>query len=318
MDHADPPALARLAREQCEVARRDQLAAAGVPEGRIRHQLDVRRWQAVGPVVVVLHNGPLTPDQHLWVVVLAARTGDTPAGLAGRSALAKDGLERWPAPQPEIVVPRGARPALPADWPVTVHESRRFTAGDLHPTARPHRTRVERSAVDAAAWSTTARAACGLVLAACQQRLTKPDRVLTVLEDQGKIRYRHLLGAVLNDASGGAQALTEVRLGTVLRRAGLPQPGRQVVRLDGEGRRRYVDAQVTAPSGRSILIEVDGAVHMLAEQVWLDDERLNELVIVGERVLRFPSVALYVAPDRVVDQVARAIGLEGRPGRSAA
>ena len=37
-------------------------------------------------------------------------------------------------------------------------------------------------------------------------------------------------------------------------------------------------------------------------------DRQNELVIAGERLLRFPSVAFYLDPARVADQIHRALG----------
>jgi hypothetical protein len=115
---------------------------------------------------------------------------------------------------------------------------------------------------------------------------------------------------VLHDIGGGAQALTEVDLGRLCARFGLTLEERQVVRVDGAGRRRYIDARVRAPGGRSVLVEVDGALHLLASTYWDDMQRLNEIVISGERVLRFPSSALYLDELTVGNQLRRACGLD--------
>lgn len=296
---------------QAGVARRRDWYAAGLSQQFVALQLGQGRWQQLGPVVVA-HNGPLTEEQVLWVAVESARTAGVPVALAGRTAAARGGLKGWPGSRPEIVVPKGARPAVPPELQVRIHESRRFTQADVTGTPGLPAVSVHRALTDAATWTRPLRGACGLLLAGVQQRLTTAERLLTELDKAGRVRHGRLLRLTVSDAAGGSQALTEVDLGRVLARAGLPRPDRQVVRVV-DGRRRYVDARVTGPDGRSILIEVDGALHLLPLQAWGDAERLNELVILGDRVLRFPSVALHLAPDLVASQVARALGLTVRP-----
>jgi very-short-patch-repair endonuclease len=89
----------------------------------------------------------------------------------------------------------------------------------------------------------------------------------------------------------------------------LPIPIRQQIRLDSAGRRRYLDATLKGPDGREVGVEIDGAVHMVATQWWQDVERDNELRLSGDLVLHFPSVALYLYPERVADQLLRALGM---------
>lgn len=295
-----------LAGSQAGVVHRAQLRTAGLTRSALDAQLESGRWRSVGPLLAVTHNGPLTPEQQEWVAVLSAAG---PVALAGRTAAAKDGLTGWSTPGIEIVVPRGARPSLPDDVPVIVHESRRFTENDIHPVRRPPRTRLPRSVVDGAVWSADPRSACGLLCAAVQQRLVTSMQLRAELIAAGNVRHRNLLRATLADIDGGAQALSEIDVVRIIHRHHLPvRVERQVVRVH-QGRRRYLDVTLTAKSGRRIHLEIDGALHLLARSYWDDMLRGNELVIAGDRVLRFPTIALRLDECVVVDQIARALNL---------
>nr|UXE44623.1 hypothetical protein Hi04_10k_c2835_00028 [uncultured bacterium] len=194
-----------------------------------------------------------------------------------------------------------------------VHESRRFEATDIHPVREPRRVGVARAAIDAAAWTKQPRSACGLLAAVVQQGKAPARLLSSELGRAGAIRHRRLMQAVLNDIEGGAQALTEVDLARVCQRYGLFVPERQLVRVDSQGRRRYLDARVSAPNGRSVLVEVDGALHLVASTYWQDMLRLNEILIGGEPVLRFPSIALPLDASTVGNQLRRACALEPLP-----
>jgi hypothetical protein len=267
-------------------------------------QLAAGRWQAPTSTVYVLHNGPLTQVQRWWVATLAV------GPLAGRTALTAWGVTGWASNDVEVLVRRGATPELPHGLALKVHESRRFRPEDAHPVREPRRVPVERAAVDAAAWTKDPRQACGLLASVVQQRKSVAPRLLMELTRAGRVRHVRLMRTVLHDIGGGAQALTEVDLGRLCARFGLTLEERQVVRVDGTGKRRYVDARVSAPGGRSVLVEVDGALHLLASTYWDDMQRLNEIVISGERVLRFPSSALYLDELTVGNQLRRACGLD--------
>ena len=287
------------------VATRVQLVREGLTVGRLRARLDAQRWQLLGRSVVVAHNGPLTVRQQRWAAILGSPPG---SALAGRTALAEAGLAGWGQAEVEVVVRKGSRvPTLPG-VPRRVHETRRLAADDLHPSRRPPSVRVERAAVDGAIWSPSPRTACGLLAAVVQQRLTSADRLKAELARAGPVRHARLLRAVLDDIAGGAQALSEVDFMRFCRRYGLPAPVRQVVRLDGAGRRRYVDAELRL-GGRRVLVEIDGAMHLVATTYWADMLRLNDIALGGERVLRFPSVALRLDGDVVAAQLRRALGL---------
>jgi hypothetical protein len=52
---------------------------------------------------------------------------------------------------------------------------------------------------------------------------------------------------------------------------------------------------------------VDGAVHLLETTYWDDMSRANELLIAGQPLLRFPTVALRLDEARAAGQIRRAL-----------
>ena len=315
-DDASRSALVDLAERQLAVVRRSQLEECGLTNGQIDRMLTSGRWRSDAEgLVVVLHNGPLTPIQQETLAVLA---GGRLCGLAARTAAARVGLRGWPAHKIEVVVPRGTSypKLLLAD--VKVHESRRFTADDLHPSAWPPTVRIERALVDGAAWSNRPRTACGLLAAGVQQRLTVPGRLLETLEEAGQIRFKRVLRAALLDIEGGAQAVSEMDFTRFCRRNGLPAPRRQVVRRDGSGRRRYLDATLVGPTGRVVRVEVDGALHLVVQTYWDDMYRDNEVSIAKETQLRLPSFVIHADDRQALDQLRRALDLSGPQAQDAA
>lgn len=303
-DLATSEPVADLLQGQVGVARIDQLMSAGINRDAIKRLLAWGRWQLIGSTVVANHNGPLTPEQQQFAAVLGA---GSQAALCGRSAAASQGLTGWDDGLIHVLVERGTTPPA-SPLPVKIHESRRYTPTvDRRPARTPPMVTFDRSVIDAAAWTSRPRSACGLVIAAVQQRLTKPDRLLAQLDKVGRVRHCRLLRTVLRDVAGGAQALSEVDFGRLCHRYGLPPPIRQSVRKDGQGRRRYVDVEMQSRSGKAWLIEIDGAVHLIVGNYWTDMARANELVIGGESLLRFPTVMLYLDEAAVAGQLRRAL-----------
>jgi hypothetical protein len=297
---AVPASLAGLAARQAGVVTRRQLAAAGIGKEQIRAAVAARRWQLVGRYVVVLHNAELTELQRQWVAVLVP---EQLVALAGLTAAAVAGLRGFDDPSVHIVVAGSCGARLP-QW-VRVHNSRRFTAADIRPGPHLPRTTTDRALVDAAAWSASPRRACAILCAGVQQRLTRGHSLAAELERAGAVRHCRILRAVLGDIGGGGHTLSELDLAPLARRAGLPPPRRQVLRREAGGRVRYVDAEFDLPDGTSLMVEVDGAVHLKPVQWWNDLSRQNELVIGGGQILRFDSVTMRLNPRAVIDQLAR-------------
>src|SRR3954454_23849614 len=100
-----------------------------------------------------------------------------------------------------------------------------------------------------------------------------------------------LMQRVLTDIGGGAQAMCELEFLKFCRRHGFPEPTLQV-RVDRQGRRRYLDAEFRRPGRQPVRVEIDGGVHLTLTQRWLDTRNDNDAAIDGDLVLRFPSVAI--------------------------
>ncbi len=264
---------------------------------------DAGRWRGHGPNAVVLHNGPLTRRQFCWVALINAGDG---SALCAATALEMDGLQGWARTPVEVIVVKST--LVPTMRGVRVHESRRFIPErDVHPLRLPPRTRPARSAVDAAVWSRNSRTAVGWLAAVVQQRLARPEELATELQRAGRVRHRRLLEHAIADISSGAQALSEIDFARLCRRHHLPEPVRQAIRIEPSGRRRYLDAEWALRDGRRVVAEVDGAIHLLPRAYWDDMERGNELVLDGRIVLRFAAYAVRAQPDRVADQLRRAL-----------
>lgn len=295
-----PPALDDIALRQAGVVSRTQLRAAGVDRWHVRNQIQARRWHLIGRRVVVLHRGELSARQRQWVAVLNAGPR---AALAQRTALAAGGLAGWQSDAVHVVVPKGTRvPPLPG---VAVHQVRELV--DIDWRKSPPRVRLERAAMDTASAACEPRIGCALLAAVVQQRLTTAARLRKALIAAPRVRHRRLMLAVLDDIEGGAHALSEIDFIALCRRAGLSAPTQQAVRTDRYGKRRYLDATWELPDGRTVSVEIDGALHLLAATYWDDMDRQNELVLSGETVLRYPSVVLRTSERRVVEQLRRAL-----------
>ncbi|WP_299037824.1 hypothetical protein [uncultured Pseudokineococcus sp.] len=290
-----PEEVARLARAQAGCVARAQLRAHGLGPDVVRRRVGAGLWRALGPHVVVLHAGPLDVGARRAAAVLHAGPS---AALGAWTALAVHGLGGWERADAHLVLPPG-RSRGPLEGAVH-HVSRRCRAEDVvvRDGLRVHR--VERAAVDAAAWSPSGRAAGGLLAAVVQQRLSTPARLRTALDAAGGLRGVAELRAVLDDLDGGSQAMSEVDLVRLCRRNGLPVPVRQGVRHDAAGRRRYLDAEWELADGRRVLLEVDGVGHLDPAR-WYDDLlRAAEVSRPGEVVLRLPARALRTDGARVV------------------
>jgi len=276
--------------------------------GLVRHQLASHRWRRAHRGVLVLHNGPLTDEQRAWAALLACPPG---AALAGIDALRADGLTGLPAPGelPAVTVPAGSRP--PPAGIVRAHWSEQLGPDDVHPLRAPRRTRPARSAIDEASWAEHERRARVLVLAAVQQRLTRPMGLYTTLARRGNVRRRALILESIRDAHGGIQSLPEHDFETVRRRSRLPEPSRQsrLRRRDGH---YYLDVEWRRYGAAC---EIHGIPHSWVPQWDADLARANEVALAGPRLLVFSSYAVRRQQARVADQLVRLLRRGGWPGR---
>jgi very-short-patch-repair endonuclease len=143
-----------------------------------------------------------------------------------------------------------------------------------------------------------------IVAAACQQRLVRPEEILSVLAVLPRVRRRRLLRSTLGDIAGGAAALSELDLLALCRRFRLPMPETQKCRRDADGRLRYLDAYWRE---WQVLVEVDGGHHMSAAEWSADMIRQNEIWIARDRILGFPAWLLRTDPEEVAKQLRAAL-----------
>lgn len=293
-------------------------AALGVlAPSRHRHVPDLRRrlrsglWVRYGQVVVC-HNGPLTPEQAVWVAVLRSPRGVV---LSGLTAAVRRGLRCVPPQRPELLVPAdGPLPHLPD---VQVARTRLLTADDVHPTAQPPQLRLPRALVDRASRVERPDDVRALLCAGVQQRLLRAEHLREVVARLGPVRHRALLLRTIVDIEAGAHSVREVQFLRAVRRGRLPLPDLQVVRVRPGGR-HYLDAYWRRYALRA---EVDGLGHLLVASWAADLDRENELQLSGpaECSLRIPGFWLDERPQHVLDQLRRGLLRGGwSPSESAA
>lgn len=299
----DAGELAWLLFEQDDVISRQQ-AVRVMSEARLRRMVNSGNWTRPHRAIYLAHNGPLTPDQRIWVGVLAAGRGRR-APLAGLSALKSYGMRGTHATI-DVLVPAHMRDVDPPPH-VRIHRTMRLPAVDYR-RGLPPRTAPPRSVVDAAQWAPTDDNARAIIAAAFQQRLVTLGEMEAVLRRMPRLRRRPLIVETVRDAGGGSQSGAELDFLHLCRRGGLPEPSRQTVRLDTGGRRRYRDAYFEE---WRVHVEIDGSQHIRPAEWWADMERQNAMWIAGDRVLRFPAWALRHTPDRVIAQVRAALTAAG-------
>ena len=308
--HLRIAAAEALAADQCGVVSRTQLHALGVTRWQIRVQVEGRRWQRTGRQTVAIHAGPLDDFARRWIAVLETAPS---AALAGVSALQEAGLTGIDSDVVHVIVPKSSRPRLPPG--VRVHESRRFREEDVL-TNGLRRVRLPVAVVQAGLWAASDRQAALFVVASVQQRLVRVADVAEALEAVRRHRRRRFLQRLLADIADGAQSLGELDLTAALRRRGLPQPSRQVVRNLPTGR-VYLDVEWEQYALR---LEIDGVQHEQAQGRLDDAVRDLELAADGSAPVRIPLLALRLDQDAVLDRlgaVLRARGWAGSARRAA-
>ncbi|HEX7186638.1 MAG TPA: hypothetical protein VF423_00300 [Actinomycetes bacterium] len=291
-----PDALRTTAGGQSDVLSRAQLLRLGVD----RHMVDRRErsgaWRSIGPRVVVLHRGTLTTEQRWWVGVLHADLdaddGRHRSALTGPSAAEAGGLAGFETPIVHVAVEHGreisdlAHPLVTVD----VHQTRHLEADQVHPLLQPPRLRLPRAVVESA--SAVAidrpRRARALIAAAVQQRLVRPGDLRAFTVGRRTIPGRRLLLETIADAAGGAHSLPELDFLRGLRRAGLPEPTRQMTLRRANGT-WYLDNDFDE---FRVTVEVNGLQHYELLQSESDDLRRAVMQVIGRIVVDVSSYAV--------------------------
>ncbi|MHA3703390.1 hypothetical protein ACXR2U_14525 [Jatrophihabitans sp. YIM 134969] len=277
------------------------LLAAGISRADVATGLRSRRWQRLGRAVV-LHNG--RPTDRQWLEIMLINAGRRSA-VTSYTALAFGGLRGWRRSAWHVAVPVGTSVRQVPGAQVVVHRVVAWAEVERAPR-QPRVHAVAPAAVLAASGEESVRSACGLLAAVVQQRLARPARLMDLVVATPNLRHRAALIAALHDIGMGAEALSEIDFARLCRRAGLLEPVRQAVRVQPDGRRRYLDVEWRRPDGTPLVAEIDGALHLRPENWWDDQFRQNEVVIGRGTVLRFPAVAVRTGDPLVVDQLVRA------------
>jgi hypothetical protein len=280
--------LTRLLRRQDSVITRWQ-ALQHMSIKTLRHLVESGRWRRLRDGLFVAHNGPPTPGQRDWSAVLGAGGDRWPelVCLGGLSSLRAWGLRSIESERTHVLVPARRQVRNPPG--VVIHRTRvpPDLSGCQH--MRPPASLPGRSLVDAVQWARSDREARLIVASAFQQGLVAFADVQRSLAELPNATRRALLWRTAQDCAAGSHSVGELDLLELCRMFDLPEPTRQVARLDRQGRRRFLDA-VFDPW--PVAIEVDGAHHLNVARMWDDAERSNALELDGYTVLRYPAFAL--------------------------
>jgi hypothetical protein len=294
--------IAELSDRQLRVVARRQLRLCGWTDSQIDHEIQYGRWHTPASGVVALQNAPLTYDQKLWLGTLHGGPG---AALTHLTAARRAGL-RWTGDETiHVISPKGDLiEPLEGFW---FHQTRRPYARWLRPVPEgPPRLPIEHAALLTAERDRSLRRAIGLLAACVQQGLTTADRLILVKPQIRKLRHGDQFMLALGDIAGGAQSFAEIDLGVLCEEAGLMSPTRQSLRLDKDGRRRYLDCEWRLPDGRVVVLEIDGSFHLQVGNWWRDMKRERAVVLSSSTVLRCASIELRLEPDAVLADLRKA------------
>ncbi|WP_344048251.1 hypothetical protein [Nocardioides panacihumi] len=291
----------KKARSQEGLITRRQLRAAGVRAQAVAHRIATDRWQAHSPTVIATFTGALDEAQRLWLGVLHGGEG---ALVAGLHAAELGGLANWHRDEVVVLVPSGLRVPTPLDGYRFLRTTRDL--GSLRSTElTPPCCRPIVAVLLWASEQDNIRTTRGVLAAVVQQRLTTADQLLRVLDGLGRLRHSAEMRRTLTEIAGGAQSVAELDVRRMCRQHGLAQPTRQVKRYDGDGRVRFTDCEWRLADGRVLVLEVDGAFHMEAQQ-WEDDLARQRALSGPDRVIvRCTARELRDGPTRLARDLRR-------------
>ena len=226
--------------------------------------------------------------------------------IARRSAARMWELDGAHWPETEVVVPRWDRRHVRSG---RIVESTDLTAGDAAHLDGLDVTSVERTLIDCAAVARPQRLA-RLSDSAVRRGLTTYELIfdrfvrLARRGRPGTVRMRSLLDERMGLGLSSGNAFESLLLRSI-RRDGLPEPVAQLLVRVGDDR-YYLDF---AWPERRVCVECDGwETHGTPIALAADLRRQNDLVLAGWTVLRFAWRTLVDDPERVVRQIAHALG----------
>ncbi|WP_433021811.1 hypothetical protein [Kribbella sp. CA-294648] len=174
---------------------RAQALEHSISDKVLQRRCRARQVQRVHHGVYVDFTGPLPWETRVWAAWLAYGPD---AALTGATALRRFGLEGdWDDGAIHLAVPHTRR--VNRRTGVAVRRSRDL-ASQLHPTRRPPTVRLEVALLTTAGQEPATARKAAILLDACRQRRTTPQRLLTELESLSRLPGRGLLQQILLDA----------------------------------------------------------------------------------------------------------------------
>ena len=299
--------VSRLAAAQFGVFTRAQAMHFGATKDMVRHRLTYGRWQRMAPNVFRIAGTAPSWRQALMSACLAWGEG---AVVSHRAAAALWHLTGFETDAVELTVPEARQRRK---GPGLIHRNALYppdvTFVESIPVTTPARTLIDVASV-------ASPGAVGEALDdALRRGLVSISRLRWRLDEVGGRGGRRGIGVLRSllderTASSVPQSVFETRLLRLLKRAGLPQPAVQhEIRSHG----RLVAIVDCAYPRERLAIEADGYRWHSGRTKWHQDRRrLNELTLMGWRVIHVTWADLSRRPAAVLDSIARA--LAGGPG----
>ncbi|WP_433168081.1 hypothetical protein [Kribbella sp. CA-247076] len=300
--------VALRARQAGAFSRR-QAIAHGVSDKVLQRRCRARQLQRVYGGVYTDFTGPLPWSTRVWATWLAYGPD---AALTGETALRWYGMDGdWSADTIHLAVPHSRRVARRTGVVISRH---RDLEARLHGTRQPPIVRLEVAVLVAAGAGGDLSRRAAILLDACRQRRTTPERLLADLDALPKLPGRRRLRRILVDAADGVQSfLEQVYLRRVERAHRLPTADRQVRAVSVDGSARQVIYRDLEYSPYGLIVELDGrAGHFDTSSRWRDMNRDNSAAADGKLTLRF-GYQLLGEPCRAAGQVAAVLRLRGWP-----
>ncbi len=304
-------AIAVVASEQEGVITSGQALATGISPGAIRRHVESGRWQRLHRGVFHVRSGEPSLRGRMWAAHLALGPGSVVAGVAAAHYWGL--LDGDPARSQPILMLVEERSHLRT--PGVRTRRVRDPGGLAHAVRCPPVVTVEHAVVDLAGRAMTDAIAVETVLRACRLRLTTPDRLRAVIDQQARLRRRSLLTSLCTEARVGVTSPLELRYVTGVARAhGLPPGQHQVRATSFTGGTAYRDVVYRE---QGVLIELDGRLgHEDESAVFRDQFRDNDAALSGLATLRFGWLAVVGGRCQVAIQVERILQRGGWTGNA--
>jgi hypothetical protein len=154
--------------------------------------------------------------------------------------------------------------------------------------------------LDLVTQATTFDQAFAMACAACQRRVTTPDRLAEAMRRRKKLRWRAELATAIAEIGSGVRSLLEYKyVRDVERPHGIPQASRQA-RIALDGRTSYPD---NLYDDYGLCVELDGREAHPDDRRWQDIRRANAVAETGVTTLRYSWSDIDRRPCRTAAQV---------------